>query len=651
MRDSLFCRVVLVTALIALSVSSVVAQPGDSQLLSGAVAPDVATFLQVGYAVPTGYSWNGNDVYFRSSLSGVPQVYRLTAEGWPYQLTTFDDGVDFFLLSWGGNMAIVGASTGGSEQSQLYLMDTRTGILRQLTDNPDARYRSVIWAKDDRSIIYNSTEENGTDYHLYRKYLDTGRTIKVAGDSSLPGAKYPISLSQDGRQLIFDVTHSNTDIDLYLLDLQTLQYRQLNQDTTDVNYEYARLMPDNRTIYMICNSNPDGIRRLAKMHVDTGDIEFIDDGWVDPKWGIDKLTFSRDYRYMAVTINEDGYVRLKIRERESKLELPSPPLDGLTENCYFDQYGRTVFSFQSATRSPDVWRWDPSEEKLTQLTFSSYAGIDRETLNEPELVHFRSFDSLEIPAFLLLPKDYVKGTPIPFIVYAHGGPTSQAQPKWTGTFQYLTSNGYGVFAVNPRGSTGYGLKYMSLDDYHLRKNSLKDYKAGTDWLIENGYTAPGMIGIRGGSYGGYVVLGMITEYPDLYSAAMDVVGIANYETFLKNTKAYRRANREAEYGPLSDPEFLAEISPIHSADRIKTPLYVVHGENDPRVPVGEARQIIEAVKSNGGVVDSLFFPDEGHGASKLVNKVAMYRKMVEFFDANLKKSPTADAAATPPKEE
>ncbi len=178
-----------------------------------------------------------------------------------------------------------------------------------------------------------------------------------------------------------------------------------------------------------------------------------------------------------------------------------------------------------------------------------------------------------------------------------------------------------------------------MDDYRNRKNSLKDYQAAVDWLIEQGYTAKGMIGIRGGSYGGYVVLGMITEYPDLFAAAMDVVGIANFETFLKNTKPYRRKNREAEYGPLTDPEFLREISPIHKANSIKTPLLVIHGENDPRVPVGEARQIIQAVLSNGGVVDSLIFPDEGHGARKLCNNITMYRKMVEFFDAHLKRAP------------
>ncbi len=607
------------------------------------IAPDIATFLQVGYAKPCGYSWDGTGIYFGTSMSGAPQAYRLNEQGWPYQLTTFEDGIDtqsgvpYFELCWGGDRAIVGASTGGSELSQLFLMDTQTGSLRQLTFKPNARYRTVMWAKDDRSIIYNSSEENGTDFHIYRMDVETGDAIKIFGDSvTMPGAKYPISFSQDGSQLIVDVTHSNANIDLYLIDLESGEYSKLTDDSIDVRYDYPALMPDNEMIYLICDNNEDGILRLATMTVGIPEVHFANDGWLDPKWEVKRLRFSRDYKYMSALVNEDGYMRLRIRERESKIELPSPPLDGQIGGGFIDRDGHCLISFESATRPSDLWRWNPHDETLDQLTFSTYAGIDPATLTEPELVHFASFDGLEIPAYLYLPAEYVPGNPVPFVVYAHGGPTSQSVPKWIGTFQYLVQNGYGILAVNPRGSTGYGREFTALDDHYNRKNSLKDYKSSVDWLLSEGYTAEGMIGIRGGSYGGYVVLGMITEYPDLFAAAMNSVGIANFQTFLENTQAYRRKNREAEYGPLSDPDLLREISPIHKADQIRTPLYVIHGENDSRVPVGEARQIIQAVIDNGGIVDSLIFPDEGHGARKLSNKLTMYRRMVEFFDTHLK---------------
>jgi dipeptidyl aminopeptidase/acylaminoacyl peptidase len=448
-------------------------------------------------------------------------------------------------------------------------------------------------------------------------------------------------MSQDGSRLIISRYNSNYDKDLFLLDLNTGDYQQLTHDTVHVRYDNATLMPDNKTIWLVCNNNEDGIGRLAKMRVGNPEVEFVNDGWLDPRWEVESIGFSRDYKFMKALVNEDGYLRLRLREAESKEELPSPPLDGLVGGGAFDQNGACLISFQGPTRTLDVWRWRPYTEELEQLTFSIYAGIDRELFAEPELVHFESFDGLEIPAFLYLPPGREGGKAIPFIVYAHGGPENQFRPSFRSSFQYLLLHGYGILAPNPRGSDGYGAEYINLDNYKNRKNCLKDYRAGVEWLVAEGCTEPGMIGIRGRSYGGYVVLAMITEYPDLFSAAVDVVGIANFETFLQNTKAYRRHIREAEYGPLTDPEFLREISPIHKAKLIKTPLLVIHGENDSRVPVGEARQIIRAVSENGGIVDSLIFRDEGHANSKLANTITQHRRMVSFFDKHLKGSQTA----------
>jgi dipeptidyl aminopeptidase/acylaminoacyl peptidase len=175
-----------------------------------------------------------------------------------------------------------------------------------------------------------------------------------------------------------------------------------------------------------------------------------------------------------------------------------------------------------------------------------------------------------------------------------------------------------------------------MDNYKNRLLSVKDMKAGADWLIEQGYTKQGKIGVKGGSYGGYMTMAAITEYPGFFSAAINSVGIVNFVTFLENTSAYRRHLRESEYGPLTDKEFLASISPIHKAHLIETPLLVVHGENDPRVPVGEARQIIKAIEDKGGVVQGLIYPDEGHGIGKLKNRLVFYRTMVEFFNEHLK---------------
>lgn len=633
-----FVSIALILALVIGCGHKVTKEDSSSQsvvslLDKGKYIPDVGTFLQIGANVPAGNSWDGKDVYFTSSMSGASQVYRITPEGWPYQLTTFEDGIDFFTLSYNGEMGIVGASVGGSEQSQLYLIDTQSGRVIQLSNFNDVQMGSVVWARDNKSIFYRSNEENKRDFFLYQMDIATGEYKKIF---EVPGYNAIADLSHDNNlMLIYNFT-SNVNNDLYLLNLTTGEHQQLNQDEGDVTYLSPTLLPDNKTIWLTCNNNEDGITRVATMTVGSPEVNFAEDNWVDPRWEVESLGFSRDYKYQAVTYNEDGYVRLKIREFETKKELASPPVDGIITLGGSDMNGNLYFSYSDPTFAPDVWKWNPKSKDLKQLTFTMYAGIDRKLFHEPKLIHFKSFDGLEIPAFLYLPANYKEGTPIPFIVHAHGGPESQFQPTFIRNFQYMMLNGYGLIAVNPRGSSGYGREYLNLDNYKNRKNSLKDYKAAVDYLIENGYTKKGMIGIRGGSYGGYVVLGMITEYPDLFNAAIDIVGIANFKTFLENTKAYRRALRESEYGPLSDPEFLKSISPIHKADLIKTPLLVIHGENDPRVPVGEARQILKAVAKNGGVVDSLIFYNEGHGAGKRENIIQEYRKQVEFFDKHIK---------------
>lgn len=602
--------------------------------------PDIGTFMTIGQAIPTGYDWNSSAPYFWSIMSGTKQIYRLNDHGWPVQLTVFEDGFDFFRLNYGGDKAIVGVSPGGSEQSQLYLLDTKTGRIEQITNYDKVRFGSVIWAKDDRTVFFRSNEETGRDYFLYQLNLDSGEKRKIFGDTSgVRGNLYLANISQDGQSLIVYHLHSNVSSDLYLIDIQTGEAQLITdpEPGRDVSYKYPILLPDNRTVVVVSDYNDEGIPRLARIKLGSYDLRWVDDGWLDDRWAVDKIVVSRDYRWIAAFINENGYVTAKIREFESKRELPMPEqLNGLVTDGFFAADSSFLFSFKGPTRAPDLWRWGMYSKELEQMTYSAYLGIDRELFTEPQLVTWPSFDSLVISAFLYLPPDYTDGEPIPFILHAHGGPESQFQPGFIRNIQYLLLHGYGVMALNPRGSSGYGTEFMALDDYQLRHDVLKDFKAAVDFLTNENYSSPGMIGIRGASYGGYVVLAMITEYPDLFSAAVASSGISNFQTYLKKTKTYRRAAREAEYGPLSDSAFLRDISPVWKADQIKTPLLVIHGENDTRVPVSEARQIIRAIVQNGGLVDSLIFPDEGHVTGKRENIIVTYRRQIEFFDKHLK---------------
>jgi dipeptidyl aminopeptidase/acylaminoacyl peptidase len=275
-----------------------------------------------------------------------------------------------------------------------------------------------------------------------------------------------------------------------------------------------------------------------------------------------------------------------------------------------------------------------------QLTFSSRAGIPFSSFAEPELIEYPSFDGLKIPAWYYPPqKDAHKGDgPPPVIVYPHGGPESQTRASFNALFQYFMQAGYGVLAPNVRGSTGYGVKYLNMDNTVKRMDSVKDLAHAAYWLRDSKKGDPKRLAVYGGSYGGFMVLAQVTFFPDLWAAGIDVVGICNWITFLEKTGPYRRANREAEYGNLREHrEFLEKISPINHVDKIKCPMMVIHGANDPRVPIEEAEQIVAALKKRNIPVEYLRYEDEGHGLAKLKNRLDAYPKMVAFLDRHVKK--------------
>jgi dipeptidyl aminopeptidase/acylaminoacyl peptidase len=593
--------------------------------------PDIETFMQIGWTSVPDISPDGRSVFFETGFTGVTQLYRLTDEGWPYQLTMFPDGIDWYTLSHSADMAIVGASIGGSEQSQLHLVELTTGRTRQLTDMPEIQFGAVVWSRDDKVIYFRSNMENKKDFKLYQMTLATGENEKLVDAEGYYGW---VGISLDGKKLVYYYLSSNVNADLYLYDVATGSTELLTPHEGDVMYGGVYFSADGASLYITSNDNEQGFSLRAILDIATKEITFTDS---DALWEVEDLGMTPDRKVMAWVVNEEGYARLRLAEVETGRELPVPDLNGIIGGIAFSETSKMLLTFNNPTQTTDVWSWDWRTKKLDKLTHSVYAGIDPGIFTEPKLIKYKTFDGLDIPAFLYLPADY-KGGPIPFIMDIHGGPEGQFRPYFNRHFQYLMLNGFGLLAPNVRGSDGYGKEYMAMDNYKNRLKSVQDMKAGADWLIESGYSEQGMIGVKGGSYGGYMTMAAVTEYPDFFSAAVNSVGIVNFVTFLENTSDYRRHLRESEYGPLTDPEFLKSISPIHKANLIETPLLIVHGENDPRVPVDEARQIIKAIEDKGGVVESLIYADEGHGIGKLKNRLVFYRKMVEFFNEHLKKN-------------
>jgi dipeptidyl aminopeptidase/acylaminoacyl peptidase len=367
---------------------------------------------------------------------------------------------------------------------------------------------------------------------------------------------------------------------------------------------------------------------LARLDVDTGQVMYLAGHPGEPE----SLAVSPDARRLAYTVNTDGYAQLYVHDLEigTSTTVQGLPAGVVAEPIFASDGTRVAVSVQSPRHNLDIWIVDLGTLDCQQLTQSSLAGIPRDSLVVPDLIHHNTFDGHNIPALFYRPVE--AEPPLPVILYVHGGPASQTRPDFDPRFQFFLSQGYAILAPNARGSSGYGKTYMALDDVHLRMDAVADLKYAVEWLRASGVADPNRIAIYGRSYGGFMVLAAITTYPELWAAAIDVVGIANWITFLENTGPWRRAHREQEYGSLEqDRAFLETISPIHQVDRIQAPLLVVHGANDPRVPVTEADEIVAHLRSRGHPVQYLRYSDEGHKISKLVNRVDSFTRMAEFL--------------------
>jgi dipeptidyl aminopeptidase/acylaminoacyl peptidase len=383
--------------------------------------------------------------------------------------------------------------------------------------------------------------------------------------------------------------------------------------------------PDGRNVFLATDRDGDFVR-LARLDLSTLEIEYLTPDDRD----VEEVELSEDGRWLAVSRNIEGYSNFMLFNGKGR-RVPGPEMpEGIIGGFEFSPDGtRLAFTLTGPNRNPDVWLVDLPDGEPRRLTRSSTAGVPRSTFRRPKVVRYPSFDGREIPALFYEPD----AENAPVVVNVHGGPEAQSRPLFAPVTQYILNRGYAVFAPNVRGSTGYGKAFTHLDDVYLRMDSVRDLAYAAHWLRGRGHER---IAVMGGSYGGFMVLAALTEYPELWTAGVDIVGIANMVTFLENTGSYRRALREPEYGSLErDREFLESISPIHKAGKINASLMVIHGKNDPRVPVGEAEQIVEKVCEHGGVVEYLLYEDEGHGLAKLKNRLDAYPKIAAFLDEHL----------------
>lgn len=586
------------------------------------MAYEFARYLKIRGAWGASFSPDGRRVSFLTEITGVPQVWEVRAEGasWPEQLTFYEERVSDAGYSPTENSLLFSMDAGGNERSQLFLL--QDGEVSDLTRAPEAIHYSGGFSPDGRRIAYTATRRNGTDFDVFVQDLPDGEPEMVW---KVSGYHTVADWAPEGRALIVSRHHSNVNNDLYWVELATGEATLLTPHEGDARFYGANVTPDGGSVYLATDRDGEFLR-LARLDLATLTPEYL----TPDDWDVESVELSRDGRYLVASRNVDGYSDLMLFNGRGR-RMPDPRIpEGIVGGFEFSpDSGRLAFTLTAPERNPDVWVLDLPDGDAKRLTRSSTAGIPPRTFRRPRLVRYPTFDGRRIPALFHEPG--IETAPV--IVNVHGGPESQSRPAFGPVTQYLLHRGYAVFFPNVRGSTGYGKTYAHLDDVQLRMDSVKDLAHSAYWLGEQGYER---VAVMGGSYGGFMVLAALTEHPELWTAGVDIVGIANLVTFLENTGSYRRSLREPEYGSLEkDRVFLESISPIHKAENIKAPLMVVHGKNDPRVPVGEAEQIVERVKKNGGTVEYLLYEDEGHGLARLKNRLDAYPRIAAFLDEHL----------------
>jgi len=624
----------------------------------------IQQYLNIKSASSPQFSPDGGQVAYLTNVSGTQQVWTITLPaGKPRQLTNYDDNVGF--VRWAADGLIFGKAKGGDENTQFYWMRSDASGVRALTDDPTVRHNfgEVSW--DDKTIYYASNKRDKTFFDVYSMDLATGKeTLLYQQD----GNNDFVAANDSGTKIIVsrDGLEFSLDNNLYLIDTASHAETLLTPHKGASQFNAAHFVADGIVLAHNDGREFAGLAEIRRKNAATDDwsaknrvMETLDNTSWDVG-GIEMYTYGNSIAY---TLNRDGFSELYLRKYETdgkplvtvinktsaQVKLPG---QGIVGGLSFNKdQTKLAFAFQSANRNSDIWIYDLTKKELAPLTTSDRAGIPAESFIEPRLVHYKTFDGRDIAGWYYEPrrrKNYslvmggpkgmkVTIDPGPVIVSVHGGPEGQERPGFSPLYQYCLSRGYAILAPNVRGSTGYGKTFTHLDDVRKREESVKDLAAAVEWLKASGTADPKRIAVMGGSYGGYMTLAAITLYPDLWAAAVDTVGIANFESFLQRTSGYRRRQREVEYGRLDkDIDFLRSISPLSRVDRVTTPLFVIAGKNDPRVPWTEGEQIVNALKKRGRPVEWKLYEDEGHGVTKLKNRLELYPLVADFLDKYMK---------------
>jgi dipeptidyl aminopeptidase/acylaminoacyl peptidase len=617
-------------------------EPTDEPIRIGMAGEDptnIARYLMARGAGGGRLSPDGRFLAFSWSVTGEPQLWTMPASGGEPRQLTFGSGLSFFRWTPDGERLIYGADNDGNEQPAYYAIAADGSEERVVLPAAEGGFR-VFGDFAQGDIVYASTERNRLDFDIWRADLAGQKTMIFEGTFGY----FARSVSPDGKYAIVTETVGEDSDNLYLLELDSGEIRPLSRPDPRANHANAGFawLPDGSGFYFATNRDRE-YAALSFHDLSSGEARVV----AEPDADVASVALcGADDEYLAWTENHDGFHTLRVQNRTNGESLALPDLSegvyGL--NCA-DRADRLAVSINGWRTPGDIFVIDLGSGRADRVFSSNLAGLDPDRLIRPESIRIEARDGVELQGLLYLPDAESRagdGAP-PVVFDVHGGPTAQSQATWEPAMQYLLDHGIAVFQPNVRGSTGFGRSYVTLDDREKRLESVRDLVDMLDHFDGDPRIDASRAAVRGGSYGGYMVNAVLSEYPDAFSAGVSIFGVSDWVAALEIASPGLKASDRIEYGDITEArwqEFYASISPISKADQIKVPVLYAHGVMDPRVDIGETEVMVKALRANGIEAPFIRLPDEGHGWRKLSNQLFYFRREVEFLQDQLGKDPS-----------
>ncbi|MEO1653395.1 MAG: alpha/beta fold hydrolase, partial [Bacteroidota bacterium] len=582
------------------------------------------------------FSDDGAKLLLSSDASGIFNVYEIDiAEGSMNQVTK-SEKESYFAQDYvpGSNDMIYAADKGGNEIDHLYLLKA-DGSSQDLTPGEKEKANFGGWSYDKSKMYYLSNKRDPKFFDLYEmKIGEWTPNMIYQNDEGLDVS----DLSRNEQLLALGKTITTSESQLFLYNRESKENTEISDPDQPGSYSGSGFSPDDQYFYYITDAGKE-FSYLVEYEISSGERKTI----YETNWDVMYSYLSREGKYRVIAINEDGSNTLIVQENTTgkEVDLPEIPGGDITSVSFSDNEEKIRLTVGTSNAPSNIYVYDFKSKELKKLTNTLNEEINGDDLVTSSVVRFKSFDDLEIPAIFYKPLNASSDTKVPALVWVHGGPGGQSRSGYSPFVQYVVNQGYAILMVNNRGSSGYGKSFFKMDDLNHGDKDLKDCVWGKKWLAEQDYIDPEKIGIIGGSYGGYMTMAAMTFQPEEFKVGVNLFGVTNWLRTLKSIPPYWESFREALYKELGDPfsadsTRLYEISPLFHAEKVKNPIMVLQGANDPRVLQVESDEIVEAVKKNGVPVEYVIFPDEGHGFIKKENEIKGYGQIIVFLDKYLK---------------